>query len=47
MRSAAQEFVDELMKKTDEELTQTLSEVRKTRAALHQQAPVSAKIVED
>ena len=47
MRNAAQNFVDELMKKTDEELTQTLAEVRKTRASLHQQKPVSSSLEEN
>ena len=46
MRNAAQEFVDDLMKKTDEELTQTLAEVRKTRASLRQQKPISSSIEE-
>lgn len=39
MRKAAQDFVDDLMRRTDEELTQNLGEVRKTRAALKQQVP--------
>ena len=46
MRNAAQDFVDDLMRKTDEELTQTLAEVRKTRASLRQQKPVSSSIEE-
>ena len=39
MRRAAQDFVDELMKRTDESVTQNLAEIRKTRAALRQQRP--------
>lgn len=39
MRKAAQDFVDDLMKRTDEGLTANLSEVRKTRAALKSQIP--------
>ena len=39
MRKAAQEFVDDIMRRADEGLTANLSEVRKTRAALKQQAP--------
>ncbi len=41
MRKAAQEFVDDIMKRADEGLTSNLAEIRKTRAALHSQAPVS------
>lgn len=40
MRKAAQDFVDDIMRRTDEGLTANLGEVRKTRAALKQQAPV-------
>ncbi|MBQ2676755.1 MAG: ATPase [Clostridia bacterium] len=40
MRRAAQDFVDDLMKRTDEGLTQHLAEIRKTRASLKQQRPV-------
>ena len=47
MRGAAQDFVDDLMKKTDEELTQTLAEVRKARASLRQQKPVTSTIEEN
>ncbi|MBQ7045199.1 MAG: ATPase [Clostridia bacterium] len=39
MRRAAQDFVDELMLRADEGLTANLAEVRRTRAALKQQAP--------
>ena len=39
MRKAAQDFVDDIMRRADEGLTQNLSEVRKTRAALRQQIP--------
>ena len=39
MRKAAQDFVDDLMRRADEELTRNLSDVRKTRAALKQQSP--------
>ncbi len=41
MRKAAQDFVDDLMKRADEGLTSNLAEIRKTRAALHGQAPIS------
>ena len=37
MRKAAQDFVDDIMKRADEGLTANLSEVRKTRAALKSQ----------
>jgi len=37
MRKAAQDFVDDIMKRADEGLTSNLAEIRKTRAALHQQ----------
>ena len=44
MRKAAQDFVDDIMRKSDESLTATLTEVRRTRAALKQQAaPVVPK----
>jgi len=39
MRRAAQDFVDDIMRRADDGLTANLSEVRKTRAALKQQAP--------
>jgi len=43
MRKAAQDFVDDIMRKSDESLTATLTEVRRTRSALKQQtAPVVA-----
>lgn len=42
MRKAAQDFVDEIMKRADEGLTANLSEVRKTRADLKSQIPSSA-----
>jgi leucyl-tRNA synthetase len=41
MRKAAQDFVDDVMRRADEGLTANLGEVRKTRAALRQQAPTS------
>jgi uncharacterized protein Yka (UPF0111/DUF47 family) len=41
MRKAAQDFVDDVMRRADEGLTSNLGEVRKTRAALRQQAPTS------
>lgn len=42
MRKAAQEFVDDIMRRADESVTQNLSEIRKTRAALKQQIPSAA-----
>lgn len=42
MRKAAQDFVDDIMRRADEGLTSNLAEIRKTRAALKQQIP-SAK----
>ena len=39
MRKAAQDFVDDIMRRADENLTSNLAEVRKTRASLKQQAP--------
>ena len=39
MRKAAQDFVDDIMRRADEGLTGNLGEVRKTRAALKQQVP--------
>lgn len=39
MRKAAQDFVDDIMRRSDESLTSTLTEVRRTRAALKQQTP--------
>lgn len=41
MRRAAQEYVDDIMRRTDEGLTANLGEIRKTRAALKQQSPVT------
>ncbi len=41
MRRAAQDFVDDIMRRADEGLTANLGEIRKTRAALKQQAPVA------
>ena len=41
MKKAAQDFVDDIMRRADEGLTANLGEVRKTRAALKQQMPVS------
>ena len=43
MRRAAQDFVDDIMRRADEGLTATLGEIRKTRAALKQQIPASAQ----
>lgn len=42
MRKAAQDFVDDIMRRADEGLTANLSEVRKTRAALKSQIPSAA-----
>ncbi len=39
MRRAAQDFVDDIMRRADEGLTANLGEIRKTRAALKQQSP--------
>ncbi len=41
MRKAAQDFVDDLMRRADESITSNLGEIRKTRAALKQQAPAN------
>ncbi|MBE6732860.1 MAG: ATPase [Ruminococcaceae bacterium] len=43
MRKAAQDFVDDIMKRADEGLTANLAEIRKTRAALKQQIPSAAQ----
>lgn len=43
MRRAAQDFVDDIMRRADEGLTSNLGEIRKTRAALKQQVPSSSK----
>ncbi|MBO5725946.1 MAG: ATPase [Clostridia bacterium] len=39
MRKAAQDFVDDIMRKADEGLTANLGEIRKTRASLKSQIP--------
>ena len=39
MRKAAQDFVDDIMRRADEGITANLAEVRKTRVSLKQQAP--------
>ncbi|MBQ7107398.1 MAG: ATPase [Clostridia bacterium] len=39
MRKAAQEFVDDIMRRADEGLTANLGEIRKTRASLKSQIP--------
>ncbi len=41
MRKAAQDFVDDIMRRADEGLTANLGEIRKTRASLHNQGPIS------
>lgn len=41
MRKAAQDFVDDIMRRADEGLTANLGEVRKTRASLKQQIPAA------
>lgn len=41
MRKAAQDFVDDLMQRSDEQLTANLNEIKKTRAALRQQIPAA------
>ncbi len=43
MRKAAQEFVDDIMRRADEGLTTNLSEVRKVRASLKQQIPPAGR----
>ena len=43
MRKAAQEFVDDIMRRADEGLTMNLSEVRKVRASLKQQSPPAGR----
>ncbi len=43
MRKAAQDFVDDLMRRADESVTANLGEIRKTRAALKQQIPTQSK----
>lgn len=47
MRRAAQDFVDDLMRRADEDLTANLADVRKTRAALKQQMPTVSPKKED
>lgn len=42
MRKAAQDFVDDIMRRADEGLTANVAEVRKTRAALKHQVPTAA-----
>ena len=39
MRKAAQDFVDDIMRRIDEGITANLAEVRKTRVSLKQQIP--------
>ena len=39
MRKAAQDFVDDIMRRADEGITANLAEVRKTRVSLKQQVP--------
>lgn len=41
MRKAAQDFVDDVMRRADEGMTANLGEVRKIRAALKQQIPTA------
>lgn len=41
MRKAAQDFVDDIMRRADEELTANLADLRKTRASLKQHMPGS------
>ena len=43
MRKAAQDFVDDLMRRADESITANLGEIRKTRAALKQQIPTAPR----
>ena len=43
MRKAAQEFVDDIMRTADDGMTQTLNELRKTRASLRQAIPQAAQ----
>ena len=42
MRKAAQDFVDDIMRRADDGLTANLAEVRKTRASLKQQQTAQA-----
>lgn len=41
MRRAAQDFVDDIMRRSDEELTANLAELKKTRASLKSQIPAA------
>ncbi len=43
MRKAAQDFVDEIMRRADDGLTANLAEIRKTRASLKQQIPTATQ----
>ncbi|MBQ8550008.1 MAG: ATPase [Clostridia bacterium] len=47
MRKAAQDFVDDIMRRADEGLSANLAEVRKTRAALKQQVPSATPKIEE
>ncbi len=47
MRKAAQDFVDDIMRRADDGLSANLAEVRKTRAALKQQMPSAAPKIEE
>ncbi len=47
MRKAAQDFVDDIMRRADEGLTANLGEIRKTRAALKQAIPTSPAAKEE
>ena len=48
MRRAAQDFVNDLMRSADEQLTQNLTDLRKTRSSLKQSIPtVQANVVEE
>ena len=47
MRKAAQDFVDDIMRRADDGLSANLAEVRKTRAALKQQLPSATPKIEE
>lgn len=47
MRKAAQDFVDDLMARSDEQLSANLAEIKKTRAALRQQIPPANSAKQD
>lgn len=47
MRKAAQDFVDDIMRRADDGLSANLAEVRKTRAALKQQMPSATPKIEE